>query len=190
MISVRRARAADAIAIAAVHVAVWRSTYAGILPDDYLARLSVPRQAAHYDAAIRAGGCVYVASASGADMPPGSGARVIGFATAGRARMSAFVNGRPLAEGEIETLYVLDDWRDRGIGRRLMRAAAGQLAASGCRSVFLWVLRDNPSRWFYQRLGGKTVAEAPIVVGGEMVMQTAFVWDPIERLVQASPQST
>ena len=50
MISIRRARTADAVAIGAVHVAAWRSTYPGILPDRFLARLSVPRQAAHYDA--------------------------------------------------------------------------------------------------------------------------------------------
>ena len=53
MISIRRARPSDAISIGAVHVAAWRSTYPGILPDGFLARLSVPRQAAHYDAAIR-----------------------------------------------------------------------------------------------------------------------------------------
>ena len=46
------ASSSDAIAIGAVHVAAWRSTYPGILPDRFLARLSVPRQAAHYDAAI------------------------------------------------------------------------------------------------------------------------------------------
>ena len=55
MISLRKARAADAIAIGAVHVAAWRNTYPGILPDSYLANLSVSRQAAHYDAAIRGG---------------------------------------------------------------------------------------------------------------------------------------
>ena len=191
MISVRRARLSDAVAIAAVHVAAWRSAYPGILPDDFLARLSVPRQAAHYDGAIRAGECVYVASASGLDIPSGSGPRVVGFATGGRARTRLFAeSGRALAEGEIETLYVLDDWRERGIGRRLIRATAGQLAETGCRSVFLWVLRENPSRWFYERLGGRAVAEATIVVGGLAVKQTAFVWDPIERLLQASPQAS
>ena len=40
MITVRRARPSDAGAIAAVHVAAWRSAYPGILPDGYLARLS------------------------------------------------------------------------------------------------------------------------------------------------------
>ena len=196
MISVRRARPADAIAIAAVHVAAWRSTYPGILPDNYLAKLSVPRQAAYYDAAIRGATGVFVATASGLDLPAepatgsGGGTRIIGFGTAGRARQSGEIGGRRLGEGEIETLYVLDDWRERGIGRRLMRASAAHLAETGCRSVFLWVLRDNPSRWFYQRLGGKPVAEAAIQFAGRQVVQTAFVWDPIERLLAASPQES
>lgn len=186
MISIRRARPSDAISIGAVHVAAWRSAYPGILPDDFLARLSVPRQAAHYDAAIRSPSVgVFVASASGGDVPPGSGSRVVGFTTAGRSRGGEFT--RRLAEGEVETIYVLDDWRDRGVGRKLMRAAGAHLAEAGCRSCFVWVLRDNPSRWFYQRLGGKAVAEAMIQFAGVKVPQTAFVWDPIEKLLAASP---
>jgi ribosomal protein S18 acetylase RimI-like enzyme len=185
------------MAIAAVHVAAWRSAYPGILPDTYLANLSVSRQAAYYDAAIRGATGVFVAAASGPDAPaagpatgPGGGTRIVGFGTAGRARPSGEIGGRRLGEGEIETLYVLDDWRERGIGRRLMRASAAYLAESGCRSVFLWVLRDNPSRWFYQRLGGKPAAEAAIQFAGRQVIQTAFVWDPIERLLAASPQES
>jgi GNAT superfamily N-acetyltransferase len=149
----------------------------------------VPRQAAHYDGAIRSPSTgVYVASASGADVPQGSGSRIVGFATVGRAR-GEFA-GRRLAEGEVETLYVLDDWRDRGVGRKLMRAAAAYLAEIGCKSCFVWVLRDNPSRWFYQRLGGKPTAEAVIQFAGQHVPQTAFVWDPIEKLLAASPQES
>jgi GNAT superfamily N-acetyltransferase len=188
MITIRAARPSDAISIGAVHVATWRSAYPGILPDAFLARLSVPRQAAYYDAAIRSSGGVFVAAASGTDVPPGSGSRIVGFATAGRARGGEFV--RRLAEGEVETLYVLDDWRDRGVGRKLMRAAGAHLAEIGCRSCFLWVLRDNPSRWFYQRLGGKPGAEAMIQFAGSRLPQTAFVWDPIERLLAASPQES
>jgi len=189
MIAIRRARPADAPAIGAVHVAAWRSTYPGILPDEFLARLSVTRQAAHYDGAIRAGVGVHVATASGTDVPGSSapspaGPRIVAFVTGDRARVSG------IAEGEIETLYVLDDFRERGLGRRLMRAAASHLIAAGCRSAFVWVLRENPSRWFYERLGGKAVAESPIRVAGVPVVQTAFVWDPIERLLLASPQAS
>jgi ribosomal protein S18 acetylase RimI-like enzyme len=189
MISIRRARPSDALGIATVHVWAWRNSYAGILPDAFLAGLSVPRQTVHYDGAIRAGVGVYVATASGLDLPGGTTPRIVGFATGGpvSARLRP---GKRLAEGEIETIYIMDDWRDRGLGRRLMRAEGAHLAAAGCRSAFLWVLRDNPNRWFYSRLGGKPVAEQTIKVGGAPVVQVAFVWDPIERLLQASPTAS
>jgi ribosomal protein S18 acetylase RimI-like enzyme len=189
VIGVRRARPADAVAIGAVHVAAWRSAYAGLLAPDYLARLSVPRQAAGYDHSIRArDGQVFVATASGVDVPAGSAPQVVGFVTAGPARWT-YAPSRCPGEAEVATLYVLDDWRDRGLGRRLLRAAAGSLAEAGYRSVFLWVLRDNPSRWFYERLGGKPVAESMVAVGGQQLKQTAFSWDPIERLLELTARA-
>ncbi|HTR16661.1 MAG TPA: GNAT family N-acetyltransferase, partial [Acetobacteraceae bacterium] len=92
-----------------------------------------------------------------------------------------------LGDGEIETLYVLDDWREQGVGRGLMRAGAEHLRALRCRSAYLWVLRDNGSRWFYQHLGGQAVAEGTVRVAGGEVPQIAYAWDPIERLIAASP---
>lgn len=182
MIEIRKATPADAVAIAAIHVAVWRSAYASILPDTYLSRMSVTRHASHYGAGIRSGAGVLVATVSAEDLPPDSNSRVVGFATAGPSRGG----GRTLAEGEVETLYVLDDWRDRGIGRSLIRAAGEHLRGIGCRSAFLWVLRDNPSRWFYQRMGGRVVMEMEILVASQPVVQTAFVWDPIDRLLTST----
>lgn len=179
-ISLRRARPGDGAAIAAVHVASWRATYAGILPDDYLARMSVIRHMRNYEAAIRGGTTIHLATGPALSGPAGP---VVGFTTAGRTR-GGF--GQRLAEGEIETLYVLDDWRDRGVGRALMGAAGIQLAAAGCRSALVWVLRDNPSRWFYAHLGGRAAAECSIVVGGRAVVQTAYVWERIEMLLTAT----
>jgi GNAT superfamily N-acetyltransferase len=191
VIGIRRARPSDATAIGAVHVTAWRSAYPGILPDAYLANLSPSRQAAHYDRAIRAGALVHVATASGPDLGSqfgmNGGSRVVGFATAGPARGRGMA---PPADGEIETLYVLDDWREHGLGRLLMQASAMDLAAQGCASAFVWVLRDNPSRWFYARLGGKPLAEATIQVGGELVVQTAYVWSPIDKLAQATSSAS
>jgi GNAT superfamily N-acetyltransferase len=186
MIAIRRARPMDAPAIGAVHVATWRSTYAGVLPDAYLASLSSVRHAAGYEQAItdrRDCHAVFVAVASGPDAPPGcpdGGGAVVGFASGGRARRAG------LGQGEIETLYVLDDYRDRGVGRRLMRAMAAHLAAVGCRSAMLWVLEANPTRWFYLRLGGRAAARETIRFAGQTLDQLAFVWDPIDTLLAAT----
>jgi ribosomal protein S18 acetylase RimI-like enzyme len=175
MITVRRARLSDAAAIGAVHVAAWRSAYPGILPETYLAGLSATRHARTYEASIAAGKTVLVAS------PDGGMPRVVGFATVGEARADG------LGDGEIETLYVLDDFRDQGVGRRLIRAAGARLASAGCRSAYLWVLRDNPSRFFYQHIGGQEVARGNTRVAGVTLPQIAYSWDPIDRLLASSP---
>ncbi|MGG5807738.1 N-acetyltransferase family protein [Falsiroseomonas sp. CW058] len=186
MISIRRARPGDAPAIAAVHVAAWRSAYAGILDDRYLANLSEARLAAFYQRAIldrREGHAVFVATAAGQDHPrdaPGGEAGVVGFASGGRNRR------RGLGEGEVETLYVLDDYRERGVGRRLMRAMAAHLRAIGCNSAMAWVLRDNPSRFFYRHLGGRPAMHEAIRVAGQGVEQVAVLWDPIDTLLAAT----
>jgi GNAT superfamily N-acetyltransferase len=204
VIQLRRARLSDAAAIGAVHVAAWRSAYPGILPDAFLSGLSATRQARYYEATIASGAVVLVAA------PEKGGPRLVGFTTAGTGRRRGAVQGpagrhwfgesaggeRPdggsravdaLGDGEIETLYVLDDWREQGVGRRLMRAAARELAGRGCRSAYVWVLRDNPSRFFYQHLGGQQLANGTTSVAGVQLAQTAFGWDPIDRLLAAEP---
>jgi GNAT superfamily N-acetyltransferase len=172
VISIRRAVPADAVAIGAVHVAAWRSAYPTILPDAYLARMSVTRQAIGYERSIRHGVSVHVAHN---DQFGGNRPRVVGFATGAR-------QAHALGDGEIETLYVLDDWRDQGIGRGLLSAVGRDLADAGCSSAYCWVLRDNPSRWFYRRVGGREVAVATVRVAGMEIPQTAYAWHPIGLL--------
>lgn len=173
MIEIRRAHAGDLPGIAAAHVATWRSTYAGVLPDEFLARLSAPQLLRQYDYAIRMGVGVFVAVDANPLTEPG----VLGFATARRSRNPS------LAEGEVETLYVLDDWQNQGLGGRLLRAAGKHLAGQGCRSAYAWVLRENPAVYFYRRLGGKCVANGTVFIRGKDIPQTAYAWDPIETLL-------
>lgn len=188
-ICIRKAHPDHAEAIARVHVASWRSTYPGILPDAYLAGLSVPRLAAIYRRGLvqrRDGEGFFVALARPDGTPAGDAAElVVGFASCGRLREL----GASPRLGEIATLYVLDDWRDQGLGRRLVRAAAAHLAAIGCDSARLCVLSENPALWFYQRLGGRIAARETIRVGGKRVEQTAMLWDPIALLLDATARA-
>jgi ribosomal protein S18 acetylase RimI-like enzyme len=166
---VRPARPEDAASIGAVHVASWRSTYAGILPDHYLARLSVVRQAHGYERMMRARLGVFVAVAE---------RRIVGFTTATR------VAATPLGDGEIQTLYVLDDFRERGFGRALLQAAGEYLAGLECTCAFAWVLRDNPAVFFYERVGGKRAGSGTTHVAGTAIPQTAYTWNPIGKLLE------
>ena len=180
MVTIRRARPGDADAMARVHLAAWRSTYAGILPETYLAGLSAERESLDYERGIlqrRGGHAGFVAIADGQEI---AGGGVVGFITGGMSRRPA------IAEGEVETLYLLDDFHDRGIGRRLMRAMASHLASLGAESAFAWVLEDNPSRWFYARLGAKLAAREEMVFAGQKTAQLAYAWTPIHTLLSAT----
>jgi ribosomal protein S18 acetylase RimI-like enzyme len=173
VIEVRQAVPGDAPGIGAAHVSSWRSTYPGVLPDGYLAKLSVARQAHFYDRSIRLGAAVHVAVAQ---------KRIVGFATGRLTRPNE------LGDGEIETLYVIDDFKELGVGRKLLKAAASHLANLGCTACYAWVLRDNPATFFYERLGGKRAATSLTSVGGSPIPQTAYTWNPIAKLLEGSYQ--
>ena len=55
--------------------------------------------------------------------------------------------------------------------------------------MFVWGLRDNPSRWFYRHLGGQTAAEGQTRLAGVALSQIAYAWDPIDRLLEAEAPS-
>src|SRR5262249_25571594 len=58
---IRRARASDAGTIAQVHVRSWRESYRGIVPDGYLAQMSVAAHERQWRQSLAAGGWAFVA---------------------------------------------------------------------------------------------------------------------------------
>lgn len=184
-ITIRPATRADARAIARVHVETWRSTYAGMLPDRVMVRMSVEAKAATWREMIARRGpreAILVAAA------PGAG--VVGFASCGPA---AAVLPRPGSgagragpyRGEVYTLYVLPDWQERGIGRRLLCACFRALREAGFDSAFLWVLAANPSRFFYEAMGGIRTGERDEALWGTVLHETAYGWPDLTRLPAA-----
>lgn len=75
--SVRMATVNDAAAIARVHVDSWRTTYAGIVPDDFLAGLSYASREQRWRELLSGVSVAWVAEADGA---------VVGFAAGGANR--------------------------------------------------------------------------------------------------------
>ena len=148
MIAIRRARARDAPGIAAVHVATWRSAYAGLLPDDFLEHLSAIRLAGQYDRSIRMGLGMHVAIDSQRALIPcwWASPRPAAAAATGWAR----------AKWKLCMCWMTG--RIRALAARCCAPPGKFLASLGCRSAYAWVLRENPAGFFYQRLGGKCIA--------------------------------
>ena len=53
------------------------------------------------------------------------------------------------SEGEVYTLYVSPDFQGKGFGSNLMASLLVRLLGSR-ESVIVWVLRENPFKYFYE----------------------------------------
>lgn len=168
---VRRATLEDAAEIARVHVASWRTTYRGMLPNDFLASLSEEHYTDRWKRVITEGSNrVYVV-----DEPEGG---IVGFASGGRERA-----GEGTFAGELYAIYVLDSAQRRGNGRELVRAVAGALREMALPDMIVWVLRDNAAaRRFYERLGGVYVRSQPITIGTATLEEVSYGWRTLDEI--------
>src|SRR4029077_9351781 len=154
----------DASAIARVHVSSWRSTYRGLLPDDFLESLSEANYTERWKRVITEGTSKVVVAEDGAE--------VVGCASGGRERA-----GEQGFEGELYAIYVLDAAQRRGFGRELVRAMVEGLRELGLGNMIIWVLRYNrPARDFYERLGGVYVRAQPITIGSATLEEVSYGW--------------
>ena len=171
-ITIRAARLDDAGRIARLDVETWQATYAGILATPYLAGLSADRRESGWANVLRRDpGSVRVAIAGDSD--------IVGFGSCGTCR------GEPGFTSEVVTLYVAPDWQNQGIGRRLLLAMFHRLAAQGHSSVVIWVLQENPARFFYQRLGGKEVRRKLLPFNGTQVAASGYGWRDLPGFLSA-----
>ncbi len=173
---IRRATPDDAAAIAHVHVLTARSQYVGIMPADFLASLSIEERTKQWRARledpawIATGGAAFVtADVSGA---------VVGFTSCGPSGESDW----PQFAGEIYLLYVLPAAQGFGAGKRLVSAAASHLANSGMASMLLSTLAANPSRRFYEKLGGRLLGSKMIAGWGSTLEHVYYGWEDITAL--------
>lgn len=166
-IRIRAAQPADAGPVARVHNDSRRTTYAGIMPADYLANLSDEDWEARWDEYLLPGrfASITLVAETG-------GGEIIGFISGGPERLDD-----PEYRGEIYAVYLLQDHQRRGVGKRLFAAIVQQLRRDGFASMLVWVLEDNaPARRFYESMGGEQVSRRTTTFGGADLTEVSYGW--------------
>ena len=162
-------RDADGISIA--HVLSWQESYKGILDDQYLISLKAESRAQMWRDRLQDpnfDGHVIVAE--------NHDGKIVGFVGVGPSRSEEF----PISQwGEIRAIYLLKDYKAKGIGRKLFELGRTSLAQSGYQTFFCWVLKDNPSRRFYESVGGVLSSHEKLIeIGGLPLSEVAYKWTP------------
>ncbi|MEX1338588.1 GNAT family N-acetyltransferase [Hydrogenibacillus schlegelii] len=156
-------------------MATWRSTYRGLIPDEYLDNMEEePRASQWRDVISRDAGA---ANQPFVIVAEDTGRGVVGFAAAGPER-----RGDPHFHSELGAIYILKKYQRQGIGRRLVREVAQRLLQRGFNTMLVWVLAENPCRHFYEALGGRLLRSQPITIGGKTLEEWAYGWDDIRHL--------
>jgi L-amino acid N-acyltransferase YncA len=182
MTTIRPATVQDAAGIARVYVDTWRSTYAAILPHRGLLGMSYEEQARQWSWIVRDHAQSVIVAIEADD-------GVVGFVGFGPARNRPAANriaGDDARVGEIYTIYVSPDFQERGIGRQLLTAAFAALVEKRYSRGLLWALRDNHSRYFYERVGGKLIAERQERQWGRLMDQVCYGWADLTQVSATS----
>lgn len=167
---IRTATPEDAPRIAWVHLESWKTTYPGIIPQTYIDGLQVENGIRNWQERLTQadGPVVFVAE---------DDAGILGFAAGG-----AIVHPVEGFDGELGAIYLLATHQKRGAGAALVRQIAGALVERGFTSMVAWVLKENPSRRFYERIGGTLIAEQGIEIGGVTLPEVAYGWRDVGAL--------
>jgi GNAT superfamily N-acetyltransferase len=171
----RRAQPGDASAIARLHALSWRTTYRGILRDEFLDGPLLENRLNLW------GGRLKDATAETQLILVGEQAGDI------QAFACAFLDADPDWGTLLDNLHVAPKLKGGGLGRRLMsQVAEWVLRQESSRKLHLWAYADNvAARHFYERLGGMNTAyvaeDAP---DGTTVNAVRYSWQDVSLLMQ------
>ena len=180
MITTRPIVATDAITVADLHTASWRSAYRGMLRDDYLdGDIATERRQVWTQRLETPLDANYGFIAESAEGP-------VGF---------VFLYGRADAAWGtlIDNLHVLPGQKGRGIGRTLLEAAAHETQRRfPDDGVYLYVFEKNlAARRFYASIGGREVERGIVEPpGGDAQAHWRVAWDDAAHLLASVRDGT
>jgi ribosomal protein S18 acetylase RimI-like enzyme len=146
-INIRKAKISDLDGIIRVNVETWKTSYRGVVPDNYIQGFSIRIHDKMWQAQLKnmiAENIFYIAENNKGE--------VIGFVIGGLER-----NKDPNYKGELMGIYILKEYQRLGIGKALTRKIVENLIKMKINTMLVWVLENNPYRAFYDTLGGKIV---------------------------------
>ncbi|MEH6938894.1 GNAT family N-acetyltransferase [Bacillus sp. JJ664] len=164
---IREAKISDASGIAKVHVDSWRTTYKNIISNEFLEKLSYEQRTNSWIQNVsNPNNYVFVAENKEGE--------IVGFADCGKRASNQIDHS-----GDITSIYILEEYQGQGIGKQLMHQVFIQCKKLGFNKVFVEVLEDNKTRFFYEYYGAKLRKTDKIKIGGTDLNLLVYEWDCI-----------
>jgi len=170
-ITLRKATFEDSAEIANVHINSWRESYKGLISEGFLnerplffknryelwKRVTVNEKQVTYVAECEKNG-------------------VVGFVNGTHGRDESRKD-----YAEVWCIYLLEKYHGRKVGFHLLKLFFDAHVNLGFEKGYLWVLANNPTISFYEKVGGKFIGETiEDEIGGQKVTELCYVWESIK----------
>ncbi|WP_191992173.1 GNAT family N-acetyltransferase [Peribacillus tepidiphilus] len=166
---IRKAVLSDAQNIAIVHVDSWRTTYKGIVSDEFLTNLSYEERKRLWENVIPNGNVFVAENEEG---------QIVGFSSGGKERTGKYKK----YDGELYAIYILKEYQGKGLGKELIQPIINDLKNSNINSMLVWVIEDNNARYFYESLGGIRIDSEMVEIAEKKVKEIAYGWEDIDTI--------
>lgn len=166
---IRKATLTDASDLAKVQVDTWRTTYPGIVPDEFLKQMSYEKREQVWEDIVVKQEVMVAESKDG---------KVFGYAHGGKERTGHY----PEYGGELYAIYVLKEHQGKGVGKMLFNAVVTKLIQENLFSMVVCALEENPACGFYESLGGEEIATEEIEISGERLAEKVYGWKDIRAI--------
>ena len=167
---IREAKSTDLTGVAKVKIKTWRSTYKGLISEDILENLQIEEQAEKFGDLLSDEKTKFLIVAEDKD----NNNEIIGFAAGGCQRDIEYQ-----IDGEVFAVYILDEYQNKGLGKKLMDYSINKLKGMGLKSMLVWVLDENPYKRFYEKIGGKEGNKKTIEIGAGKNTVVSYLWEKI-----------
>ncbi|RDI41095.1 GNAT family N-acetyltransferase [Falsibacillus pallidus] len=100
---------------------------------------------------------------------------IVGFADRGKREKNNVENS-----GDLTSIYLLKEYQGCGIGKKLMKQVFLKFVELNINHVFVEVLKENETRYFYEYHGSKLHRSEKIINGGKELNLLTYEWDDIK----------
>jgi GNAT superfamily N-acetyltransferase len=172
-IIIRKAKREDAAEIANVHTNSWREAYIGLIPQDYLNDRPL-----HFKNRYELWKRLTIDETQTTFVAQSKDHGVVGFVSGATARDKDLSNYT-----EVYCLYLLKKYHGKKIGLHLLKSFFEEQLKRGFKKNYLWVLANNPTISFYEKVGGKFSGKTKSdEIAGSKVTELCYVWENIDAL--------
>jgi ribosomal protein S18 acetylase RimI-like enzyme len=178
-INYRKANISDLSGIVKVQVDTWKTAYQGIISERYIQSLSYEDKEENWKQRLENpthGAIIFIAEVDHYE--------IVGFALATLEKYNPIlaIPDHDRFKGELCAIYVLKGFQRKKIGTELVNLVLKHFKENDTNSMISWVLKENPSRRFYEKLGGVVLGEQSIEIGGIRYIEIAYGWENIETI--------